>query len=353
MIAHEATDISIRIASSVLPTASLWLDEVAEAEGGGDLRVHCHFSRSKSSGTNAQPATGLAVLGVGLEARLAHRGDARPRRAAREAGGLRATCTVRGRPASSIKTRSITRPVSPARRDRRGYVGHRRVAEVLHRRRRDDLGRRRAARAAAARPRAAAAAAPAAAGRRAAAPADEGRGRGRRCRGDHHRRRALRLRRGTRRRRRRRRHRLRRLGRRDQADEHRRHVGDPFAHLTNLQQAPDAGSVRGQDRADHQMALRRRQDIVAFAAPRQRRRHERGVRRRRAPGRGRSERSVIQGERDAGHGSGSRSATVASNANDSCYCSMRRHLPTSGRRSSGLRAPRRAPRPRRRYPSPP
>ena len=49
MIAHEATDITIRIASSVLPSASLWRDEVGEAGVGGS-GVHGHFSSSKSIG---------------------------------------------------------------------------------------------------------------------------------------------------------------------------------------------------------------------------------------------------------------------------------------------------------------
>ena len=57
MIAHEATDITIRIASSVLPTASLCAMKWAKPGVGGDLRVHGHFSSSKSIGTNAQPAT--------------------------------------------------------------------------------------------------------------------------------------------------------------------------------------------------------------------------------------------------------------------------------------------------------
>ena len=91
--------------------------------------------------------------------------------------------------------------------------------------------------------------------------------------------------------------------RRDQVDEHRRRFGDALAHLANLQQPPDAGDVRGQDRTDHHAALRRRQAVVALAAPRQRRRHERGARRRPARRRGRGKRSVMQGERLAGHGS--------------------------------------------------
>ena len=50
MIAQEATDITIRITSSVLPTASLWAMKWPKPSVGGQ-RVHGHFSSSKSTGT--------------------------------------------------------------------------------------------------------------------------------------------------------------------------------------------------------------------------------------------------------------------------------------------------------------
>ncbi len=57
MIAHEATDMTIRIASSVLPTASLWLMKWAKP-GSAAICVFTVTSPMRNrGGTNAQPAT--------------------------------------------------------------------------------------------------------------------------------------------------------------------------------------------------------------------------------------------------------------------------------------------------------
>ena len=57
MIAHEAIDITTRMASSVLRDRIALGDEVGEA-GVRGIGVQGHLSSSKSIGMKAQPATG-------------------------------------------------------------------------------------------------------------------------------------------------------------------------------------------------------------------------------------------------------------------------------------------------------
>ena len=250
---------TIRIASSVLPTASLWLMKWAKP-GSAAICVFTVISPDAKSSGNERPAGNrLAVLGVGLEARLLHRGGAglvEPR-VARAALDLHAA-----RQAGLVYIDTQHHPAGLAGADRQARVlGHRRIAEVLHRRGRNDLGRRRRrGRRGAATGAGSAAAAAAAAQSRAEAPAR----RTAPARATAPRRSppaagACGIGWGTRRRRRRwQRHRLRRLGR-DQVDEHRRHVGDPSRTSRICSRRPEAGRMRRQDRADQEMALHRRQ----------------------------------------------------------------------------------------------